>query len=105
MKGWLFYCKEALGRSGGLQHIMLEEGTLWWLNETTGYGLIRRPLPGRRDLLMRPQDVARNEVCPLEEGDEVSYEVKKNRTRTRATNVSLRVSRRSVDPSGRGSAE
>ena len=83
---------------------MLEEGTLWWLSETTGYGLIRRPGKGRRDLFMRPTDVARNEVRPLEEGDEVSYEVKKTRTRTRATNVSLRVSRRSADSSGRGSA-
>ena len=83
---------------------MLEEGTLWWLNETTGYGLIRLPGKGRRDLFMCPTDIARDEVRPLEEGDEVSYEVKKTKTWTRATNVSLRMSRRRADPAGRGSA-
>jgi cold shock CspA family protein len=66
---------------------MLEEGRLWWLNEATGYGLIR-PDDGGRDLFMRPLDVANSEARPLEEGDEVSYEVKRSGDRLRPTNVS-----------------
>ena len=68
---------------------MLEEGRLWWINEATGYGLIR-PAAGGRDLFMRPADVANSEARLLEEGDEVRYEMKRGRTRLRPTNVSRR---------------
>jgi cold shock CspA family protein len=66
---------------------MLEEGRLWWLNEAMGYGLIR-PGDGGRDLFLCPPDVVNSEGRPLEEGDEVRYEVRRGRTRLSPTNVS-----------------
>ena len=64
-------------------------GTLWWVNEMTGYGLIR-PDDGGRDLIVRGTDLAIGGAEPLEEGVEVSYEVKKSGTGMRANNVSRR---------------
>ncbi len=69
---------------------MLAKGRLWWLNGATGYGLIR-PTDGGRDLFMRPPDVANSEARPLEEGDEVSYEMRWVRNRLRPTNVCRRL--------------
>jgi CspA family cold shock protein len=68
---------------------MLEEGRLWWLNEATGYGLIR-PDDGGKDLFLHPRDIANSEARPLEEGDKVRYEVKRSGDRLRPTNVSRR---------------
>ncbi len=67
----------------------MAEGTLRWLNEATGYGLIR-PDEGGRDLFVRGTDVATGGADPLEEGDEVNYEVKQSANGMRATNVSRR---------------
>jgi cold shock CspA family protein len=68
----------------------MAQGTLWWINEATGYGLIH-PRDGSRDLLVRCADVAAGEAEPIEEGAEVSYEAKRGRTgRTRALNVCIR---------------
>ncbi len=67
----------------------MAEGTLRWLNEATGYGLIR-PDEGGRDLFVRSTDVATGGADPLEEGDEVNYEVKQGGNGMRATNVSRR---------------
>lgn len=67
----------------------MAEGTLRWLNEATGYGLVR-PDNGRRDLFMRSTDVATGEAGLLEEGAAVSYEVKQGGNGMRAMNVSRR---------------
>jgi cold shock protein len=70
----------------------MARGTLWWLNEATGYGLVQ-PHDGSGDLLLvRGADVvAAGEANPLEEGAEVDYEAKRERTgRMRALNVSIR---------------
>jgi cold shock protein len=74
-------------RKEGLKR--MAEGTLRWLNEATGYGLIR-PDDGSRDLFVRPTDVAMDGPDALDEGVEVSYEVKQGRSGMRATRVSRR---------------
>jgi cold shock CspA family protein len=51
------------------------EGTLLWFNEGTGIGCIRPDDEGRC-LLVRGTDMVRGGGEPLEEGAEVSYEVK-----------------------------
>ncbi len=66
----------------------MAEGTLCWVNEATGYGLIR-PDDGGRDLVVRSTDMATGGAETLEEGVEVSYEVKGG-NRIRAINVSRR---------------
>jgi CspA family cold shock protein len=67
----------------------MAEGTLRWFNETTGYGLIR-PDDGRRDLFVRGTDMAIGGAEPLEEGAEVSYEVKQRANGMRAIDVARR---------------
>ena len=67
----------------------MAEGTLWLLNEGTGWGLIC-PDNGGRDLVMRSTDVASWGTEPLDQGAEVNYEVKQGRTGIRAMNVSKR---------------
>ena len=67
----------------------MAEGTLRWLNEATGYGLIR-PDDGSRDLFVRPSDVAMGGADAFVEGVEVYYEVKQGRNGMRATRVSRR---------------
>ncbi len=67
----------------------MTEGTLWWVNERTGYGLIR-PDEGGKNLFVRPTDLAIGGAEPLKEGAEVSYEVKQGGTGMRAVNVSGR---------------
>ena len=67
----------------------MAEGTLRWFNEATGYGLIR-PDGGRRDLFVRGMDMAIGGTEPLEEGAEVSYEVKQRGNGMRAIHVSRR---------------
>ena len=52
----------------------MAEGTLWRVNERTGYGLIH-PEDGGRDLFVRDTDLALGGAEPLEEGAQVSYEV------------------------------
>ncbi len=65
----------------------MAQGTLWWFNEATGYGLVR-PEDGGRDLLVRGADVASGRwLEALEEGVEVSYEAN-GRNGTRAITVS-----------------
>ncbi len=64
----------------------MAEGTLWWINERTGYGLIR-PDDGGRDLFVRGTDLALGGAEPLEEGAQVSYEVCPVGTGMRAINV------------------
>ena len=69
---------------------MAREGTLRWLNKTTGYGLIRPDGRGR-DLFVRTTDLVIDEAeQPLEEGAEVSYEVKQGANGMRAIAVSRR---------------
>ncbi len=63
-------------------------GTLWWVNEMTGYGLIR-PDDGGRDLHVCSTDMATGGAEPLVQGDKVSYELKGG-TGMRAINVSRR---------------
>jgi CspA family cold shock protein len=72
-------------RKEGLKR--MAEGTLKWLNEATGYGLIR-PADGSRDLFMRRTDAAMGGPDALDEGVQVSYEVKQGRNGMRATRVS-----------------
>ena len=68
----------------------MSEGTLRWLNKTTGYGLIRPDGRGR-DLFVRSTDLVIDEAeHPLEEGAEVSYEVKQDANGMRAIAVSRR---------------
>ncbi len=67
----------------------MAEGTLWWVNEKTGSGLIR-PDSGGRNLFVRGTDMASGGAESLEEGAEVSYEVKQGGTGMRAVNVSWR---------------
>jgi cold shock protein len=67
----------------------MAEGTLWWVNEATGYGLIR-PDDGGRDLIVRGTDLAIGGAESLEEGAEVGYEVKGRKNGMRAVNVSRR---------------
>ncbi len=64
----------------------MAEGTLWRVNERTGYGLIH-PEDGGRDLFVRATDLALGGAEPLKEGAEVSYEVCSGGTGMRATNV------------------
>ena len=66
----------------------MAEGTLWWVNGATGYGLIR-PDDGGRDLIVRGTDRATVGTEPLEKGAAVSYEVT-GANRMRAINVSGR---------------
>jgi cold shock protein len=67
----------------------MAEGTLRWLNEATGVGLIR-PDDGSRDLLMRPIDVAMGGPDALAAFVKVSYEVEQGASGMRATRVSKR---------------
>ena len=67
----------------------MSEGTLRWLSEETGYGLIR-PDDGSRNLFVRSTDIANGEADSLGEGDEVRSEVNQGRNGMRATNVSRR---------------
>ena len=67
----------------------MAEGTLRWFNEATAYGLIR-PDDGGRALFVRATDMAFGGDQPIEEGAEVSYEVKQRGNGMRAINVSLR---------------
>jgi len=53
----------------------MAEGTLRLWNKAIGYGLIRSD-DGGRDLLVCSTDMASGGTQPLEEGAEVSYEVK-----------------------------
>src|SRR5919205_1194993 len=70
-EGWLFIARSLYGKNGGLQHV--SEGTLRWLSEETGYGLIR-PDDGSRKLFVRSTDIANGEADSLGEGDEVRSE-------------------------------
>lgn len=67
----------------------MAEGTLRWFNEATGYGLIR-PDDGGRALFVRDTDMTFGGAQPIEEGAEVSYEVKQRGNGMRAINVSRR---------------
>jgi cold shock protein len=67
----------------------MAEGTLRWLNEATGYGLIR-PDDGSRDLFMRPMDVAMGGSDALAAFVKVNYEVEQGGNGMRATRVSRR---------------
>ena len=64
----------------------MAEGTLWGINERTGYGFIR-PEDGGRDVLVRGTDLALGGSEPLEEGAQVSYEVCPGGTGMRAIRV------------------
>jgi cold shock CspA family protein len=69
---------------------MAKKGTLRWLNKTTGYGLIRPDGRGR-NLFVRTTELVIDEAeQPLEEGTEVSYEVKQGANGMRAITVSRR---------------
>lgn len=67
----------------------MSKGTLRWLSEETGYGLIR-PDDGSKNLFVHSTDIMLSDGDSLDEGDEVSYEVNQGRNGMRATNVSRR---------------
>ncbi len=64
-------------------------GTVKWFNTTKGYGFIA-PQDGSRDVFVHATAVERSELNALVEGQEISYEVERDRRTGKDSAVNLR---------------
>jgi len=62
------------------------KGKVKWFNERKGYGFIS-PEDGGEDLFMHRSNIAELEAGPLQEGQEVEYDVGEGQKGPQATNV------------------
>ena len=64
----------------------METGTVKWFNTTKGYGFIQ-PQDGGKDVFVHISAVERAGLRSLNEGQQVSYELKDERGKTAAVNL------------------
>jgi CspA family cold shock protein len=64
------------------------DGTVKWFNPTKGYGFIQ-PADGSKDVFVHISAVEQAGLRTLQEGQNVSYELKTERGRTSATNLKV----------------
>ncbi len=64
------------------------DGTVKWFNATKGFGFIQ-PADGSKDVFVHISAVEQAGLRTLQEGQNLSYELKSERGRTSATNLKV----------------
>jgi len=72
--------------NGSLGNASMQNGTVKWFNTTKGYGFIQ-PEGGGKDVFVHISAVERAGLRSLNEGQQVSYELKDERGKTAAVNL------------------